>query len=210
MVSRTNKRTEVSISDFNLLRIPPKIDINCIVQEIIVPRLPDGYTIVLGEPKPRPKSSTIFSSASESVKKEQVQIGSTQDFLIPTNSPRNIHPKRNIKFNVKILNRRPGESNPNEREYLFSQLLQDLDDLHEKQQPKIQKFMDEISEILSVSIPDEQGSDVQETESNADDMQFKVEDFTWNINKKAETVPEVIEPIEEESEDEFEDSQDEE
>lgn len=208
MVSRHTKRTEVTITDFNLLKIPPKIDINFIIQEIIVPRLPDGYIIAMTEPKSRPNSSAIFSDDSDVVKKDCILIESTKDFLIPTNSPRPLHPKRNLKFSVKILERKSSESN--EREYLFSQLLHDLEELHEKQQPQIQKFMDEMSEILTASLSDELGSDQQETESNTDEMLFKTEDFTWNLNKKTETVPEVIEPIEEESEDEFDDSDDEE
>lgn len=209
-VFRRSKRTEVCIPDFNLLRIPPKIDINFIIQDIIVPRLPDGYSIVLSEPKSRPSSSAMFSNENDTVKKEPIQIESTKDFLIPTNSPRPLHPKCHSKFIVKVLHGKPCESNPNEPEYLFSQLLQDLDDLHDKQQPQIQKFMEEMSEILSASLSDEQGSDQQETESNTDEMLFKTEDFTWNLNKKVEPVPEVVEPIEEDSEDEFEDSDDEE
>ncbi|XP_031626289.1 protein CASC1-like, partial [Contarinia nasturtii] len=208
--SRHFKSTEVNIIDFNLLRIPPKIDINFIVQDIIVPRLPDGYTIALSEPKSRPASSVLFSDDATSVKRDRIQIQSTKDFLIPTNSPRFLHPKRTLKFSVKILERKPIDVNADENEYLFSQLLQDLDDMYDKQQPQITKQMEEISDILSMSISDEQGSDQQDVESNTDDMLFKPEEFTWNLNKKVEVVPEVIEPVEEESEHEFEESDDDE
>lgn len=206
LVSRRTERTEVSITDFNLLRIPPKIDINFIIQDIIVPRLPDGYTIALSEPNPPPDNSALFSLETNTVRKDRVQIASIKDFLIQTNSPRSLHPKRTLKFNVKILERKNCEQMSNEREYLFSQLLQDLDDLYDKQQPQIQKQMDDISDILSVSLPEDQASEHGEVESSTDDI-FKTEEFPWN--KKPEIVPEVIEPIEEESEYEFE-SEDEE
>lgn len=205
-VSHHSDRTEVSITDFNLLKIPPKIDINFIIQDIIVPRLPDGYTIALSEPKSRPATSVIFSDDATHVKRDRIQIQSTKDFLIPTNSPRFLHPKRILKFSVKILERNSIDVNRDENEYLFSQLLQDLDDMYDKQQPHIIKQMEEISDILSMSIPDEQGSDQQDVESNTDDMLFKPEEFAWNLNKKVEVVPEVIEPVEEESEHEFEES----
>lgn len=202
-MSRKTERSDVSITDFNLLRIPPKIDINFIIQNIIVPRLPDGYTIILSEFS---RSSAHFSEAHR-IKSDRIQIQSTNDFLIPTNSPRFLHPKRTLKFNVKIVERNPCETKPNEREYLLSQLIQDLDDLYDKQQPQNQiiKQMDEITDNLSMSLHDEHGSDQVENESNPDDMIFRYEEFPWN--KKVENVPEVIEPIEE-SEDEFEESDD--
>lgn len=178
IVSRKTERAQVNITDFNLLRIPPKIDINFIIQEIIVPRLPDGYTISLSEPKSQ-SNSTVFSSGElQTLKQKQDQILSTKDFLIPTNSPRQLHPKRKLKFDVKIVERVPIEQNSDREtkcEYLFSQLLQDLDDLCDKQQPLIEKQMDEISENLSVSVPDEQGSDQQDAEP--DDSPFKSRDF---------------------------------
>lgn len=203
MVSRKSQRTQVNIMDFNLLRIPPKIDINFIIQEIIVPRLPDGYTIAMSEPRSRPNSTQPFSIEAKTSKKDKTQIESTKDFLIATNSPRQLHPKRTLKFDVKISERKPIEQNSGEREYLFSQLLQDLDDLCDKQQPLIEKQMDDISENLSVSMPDE-GSDQQDAEP--EETLFKSEEFTWNITRR-ETVPEIIEPVEEEeSDEEFEES----
>lgn len=197
--------TEVCITDFNLLRIPPKIDINFIIQDIIVPRLPDGYTIALSESKSRPNSALFVEN--QIMQKNPSQIQSSTDFLIPTNSPRFLHPKRTLKFNVKIIERKPSVHLSNEKEYLFSQLLQDLDDLYDKQQPQITKQMEEISDILSVSLSNGDESDHMENESNADDGMFRVEEFPWN--KKIESVPEAIEPVVE-SEDEFEESDDEE
>lgn len=210
MVSRRTEQSTVKIVDFNLLRIPPTIDINFIIQEIIVPRLPDGYTIALSEPKSRPGSTALFSLESQMAQQQRIQVDSTKDFLIATNSPRPLHPKRSLKFDVKILERNPIESNPNEHEYLFSQLLMDLDDLHDKQHPEIQKQMDEISEILSISVPDEQGFDQAEAESNTDDMFSKGDEFAWNVSRRVERVPEVIEPEDGDSNDEFDESENEE
>lgn len=213
MVSRKTERTEVTITDFDLLRIPPKVDINFIIQDIIVPRLPDGYTIALSEPKSRPNSSTLFMDDTQIARNNRITIEPTKDFLIATDSPRPLHPKRKLKFDVKIVERKPtlneiGESSVNEHEYLLSQLLQDLDELCDKQHPQILKQMENISDILSESMPDEQGSDQAEGDSSVDDLAFRVEEFPWN--KKVETVPEIIEPIEEDSDEEFEESEDEE
>lgn len=200
MVSRQNKPIDVTITDFNLLKIPPKIDINFIIKDIIVPRIPDGYTITLSEPpQSRPDGLALFYSDSPppNVRRNCIQIESTKDFLIPTNSPRPLHPKRTLKFNVKIIECNRSETNQkNEhQQYLLSQLLQDLDDLYDKQQPEIIKKMEEMSDILSMSLPDEPDSDRQEIESNADDMLlFKTEEFPWMINKKVETIAEFNEP----------------
>lgn len=204
MVSKKVERSHVSIVDFNLLKIPSKIDINFIIQDIIVPRLPDGYTIALSEPKCRPSSTAVFSVESEhSVETKPTQIQSINDILIATNSPRPLHPKRAHKVDVTILDRKVGASQSNEREYLFSQLLRDLDDLCDKQEPLIQKKMDDISDILSGSMEDD-GSQ-SEAELNADDGLLKPEEFTWNIGRR-ETVPEIIEPVEEDSDDELDES----
>lgn len=209
-VSQKLHKSEVTIVDFNLLRIPPKIDINFIIQDVIVPRLPDGYTIVLSEPKSRCQSKALFSIEKPTTTTECVQIKSTEDFLIPTNSPRALHPKRRLKFDVKVIERTVNELSLNEPEYMFSQLLRDLDDLHDKQLPQIQRQMDELSEILSVSLPDELTSDQGDNESTADDMLFKGDDFAWNLTKKTEIIPEAIEPVADESDDDFNESDDEE
>lgn len=209
-VSQKQQKSEVSIVDFNLLRIPPKIDINFIIQEIIVPRLPDGYTIVLSEPKiRRNQSQALFSVETQTDKKKTVEIESTEDFLVPTNSPRSLHPKRRLKFDVKIIERKDNGQSFGGKEYMFSKLLQELEDLNNKQQPQIQKQMDELSEILSVSLPDEQTSDQGDIEPTGDDLLFKADDFAWNINKKPEVAPEVIEPVAEESEDDEESDEEE-
>lgn len=210
-VAQKLQKSEMTVMDFNLLRIPPKIDINFIVQEIIVPRLPDGYTMVTSEPKPRSRSKALFSIEPQTTKKDKdSQIKSTADFLVPTNSPRALHPKRRLKFDVKVIERSADEPKSDEPQYMFSQLLRDLNDLYDKQMPQIQKQMDELSEILSVSLPDEQTSEQGDIEPNADDFLFKTDDFSWNLTKKTEVIPDVIETVAEESDDECDESDDEE
>lgn len=36
------------ISDFNLLDIPSGLDLFCLMQEFVIPRLPNGYTVKVG------------------------------------------------------------------------------------------------------------------------------------------------------------------
>lgn len=78
-----------------------------------MPRLPDGYTIALSTPKSRPSSSAVFIVETQNEQNDQMngnqmsnQIESTKDFLIATDSPRPLHPKRKFKCDVKILERK--------------------------------------------------------------------------------------------------------
>lgn len=213
MVSRKMQRSQISIIDFNLLRIPTNVDINFIIKEIIVPRLPDGYTIAISEPKYRPSSSSIepFTIKSQPIhKKGTAQINAIKDFLIATNSPRQLHPKRKLKFDVHIVDREVVESTSNEREYLFSQLLRDLDDLNDKQQPLVEKQMDEISENLSASLSDDASND-SDAQFNADDSFHRIEEFPWQLTRRGtmpDITPQAIEPDENESDDGDDDDDD--
>lgn len=208
MVSRKVQSTQMNIVDFNLLRIPTNVDINFIIKEIIVPRLPDGYTIALSEPKNRSNNSAnatpLTIKKQSSRKNDTAQIDGVNDFLIATNSPRQLHPTRKLKFNVLILDRKVNESKSNEREYLFSQLLHDLDDLNDKQQPLVAQQMDDISENLSASISDDNASQDSDAQLNADDGFHRIEEFPWQLTRRG-TMPDItaqtIEPEENESDD---------
>lgn len=191
IISRKMQRTQVNIADFSLLQIPSNIDINFIIKEIIVPRLPDGYTIALSEPKQLTSSSKNQTTS----KKNSKQVHTLKDFLISTNSPRQLHPKRKLKFDVHIIVRKVNESKSNECDYLFSQLLRDLDDLHEKQQPLDERHMDEISENLSVSLSDD-ASNVSDTQLNADDSLHRSEEFPWQLTKR-DSIPEATPTVNE-------------
>lgn len=207
------QRSHVSIVDFNLLRIPSNVDINFIIKEIVVPRLPDGYTIALSKPNYRPSTSKITPFSIENQcngKKRYTQIDTLKNFLIATNSPRPLHPKRKLKFDVKIVDRKDDHSKSNEHEYLFSRLFQDLNELHDKQQPMIEKQMDEISEILSVSMSDgDNASNDSDAQLNVDDSFHRIEEFPWQLTRRgtvADLAPQVIQP--EESDDDDDDDDD--
>lgn len=203
MVSRKMNRSQLNIVDFNLLRIPSNVDINFIIKEIIVPRLPDGYTIALSEPSDWSKSRPFTIGNTSNRKKSTTQIDDFKNFLIPTNSPRPLHPKRKLKFDLHILDRKDSESKSTEREYLFSQLIQDLDDLNDKQQPLIEKQMDEISDNLSASLSDDASND-SEVPLNADDSFHRIEEFPWQLTRRGtipDIKPQVVEPVENDDDD---------
>lgn len=209
MVSRKMQRSQVNIVDFNLLHIPTNVDINFIIKEIIVPRLPDGYTIALSDPKHRSISSSMssFTIKNQSVhKKSTTQINVLKDFLIATNSPRQLHPTRKLKFDVHIVDRKVVDSKSNEREYFFSQLLQDLDDLNDKQQPLVEKQMDEISENLSASLSDDASND-SDLQLNADDSYQRIEEFPWQLTRRG-TMPDITQQAIEAEENESDDGDD--
>lgn len=65
---------------------------------------------------------------------------------------------------------------------MFSKLLQDLDELSEKQTPFIEKQLDAISETLSAI------SNQEEVENETEMMEFGIS-FPWNVKKE-----EIVEP----------------
>lgn len=210
-VPRKMQPSHMDIVDFDLLHIPSNVDINFIIKEVIVPRLPDGYAIVLSEPKqPSGGKTEPFAIKKQFThRKDNAQIESANDFLVATNSPRPLHPTRKTKFNVHILDRKMGESKSNEREYLFSQLLQELDDLNEKQQPLIEKQMEEISENLSGSLSDAASDD--DVRLNADDTLQRIEEFPWQLTRRGtmpDITPQAMQPDEYESDDDGNDDDD--
>lgn len=200
------QNSEIVIEDFDMLRIPSKIDINFIMQEVIVPRLPDGYTIALSDLPGRRQSFAIGAKVKEQTK----IVKSAADFLVPTGSPRPLHPKLSTKTKIKIIERpqKVDACSSEHTEFLFSKLVQDLDEILDKQIPQVERQMDEISEMLSASVLDEQNSDASDSDQQLDEMSyFKSDEYVWGISKKPETVKETIEPSDE-SEDEDSDESD--
>lgn len=54
------QRTKANIvNDFDLLHIPPGIDLNCIMKECVIPRMPNGYTVKVEEKLNDRKSSIL-------------------------------------------------------------------------------------------------------------------------------------------------------
>lgn len=134
--------------------------------------------------------------------------------LVETNSPRPLFPKVTIKRELNVVEKIDRSSSivtecSNENDcslelynesinkvYMFSKLLKDLDELNELQYPYPEKQMEEISEILSISVEEEEA----ETEQDFTSISFlRTNDFPWNFNKKPDKADE--QPPEEESED---------
>lgn len=204
---KSSKQKQVTVEDFNLLDIPPTIDINFIVREIIVPRIPDGYKIAVSSATASQRRQSVIFKPNESFDNETAS--SIGNIFVPSDSPRSLHPKLTIKTNVKVLERPPHQVKNGKAEYLFSKLLEDLESLYEKQLPCIRRQMDEISEMLSMSVVDEQEepTDTNEVETNTEDALKTgtglVDDFPWSFVRKADE--EIAEVVEKEESDEDDD-----
>lgn len=205
MMAKKPCRPEIVIEDFDLLQIPPKIDMNFIIQEIIVPRLPNGYTIAMSDITPR-KNSLAMDNNTESEIKNAKPIQCAKDFLIPTGSPRPLFPKLESKLKFKIIERKETvESTSNQSEFLFSKLIQDLNDIRNEQIPRIKREVDEVSDMESVSVPDEQDFEPVDEQLQMDDMLFlKNDEFAWGLSKKPEAIKDIVEPPSDESDDDLE------
>lgn len=198
--SKHSKRSEIVIEDFNLLNIPSRVDINFVIKEIIVPRLPDGYTIRLSKEPTRRRSAVEIESLNagdKPNKSDDFQIQSTKYFLVRTDSPRPLFPKLDSKIDVKVIERKSHDeaSTSGSNEFLFSKLLQELHELHEKQMPYVYRQMDELSEVLSMSVLNEGEHEESDDDANVDDMSMLKDDFAWNIGRKTGVAAEPIEDV---------------
>lgn len=205
MIAKKPCRSEMLIEDFDLLDIPPKIDINFIIQEIIVPRIPNGYTIAMSDVAPRKNSLAMDNNDESKIQKNPKSIQCARDFLIPTGSPRPLFPKLESKLKFKIIERKTMvESIANQPEFLFSKLIQDLDDMRNEQIPRMKREMDDISDMESISVPDEQDLDPGDAQPQMDEMSFlKSDEFAWGLPKKPETIKDTLEPPSDESDEDL-------
>ncbi|KAJ6632758.1 Dynein axonemal intermediate chain 7 like [Pseudolycoriella hygida] len=216
---KKSSKPPLVIEDFNLFSIPSGLDMYCIMQEFVVPRLPNGYSIkidrVLGDHRRSSLLRNIRKDSKEpptmTTRPSSVNI---KHALVETNSPRPLFPKITIKRELHVVEKIDRSSSivtdcsienenslkrPNElvmKKYMFSKLLKDLDELNELQHPYPEKQMEEISESLSMSVEEEE----VETEPDFTSISFlRTNDFPWIFNKKTEKNDE--QPPEEESED---------
>lgn len=206
MMAKKRCRPEILIEDFDLLQIPSKIDINFIIEEIIVPRLPNGYTIAMSDIAPRRNKLAMDCPSNEKLEiKKPKPIQCARDFLIPTSSPRPLFPKLESKLKFKIIKPKTMvESTSNQPKYLFSKLIEDLDDIRNEQIPRINRVMDDVSDMESVSVPDEQDLDPGDEQIQMDEMSFlKSDDFAWGLSKKPDTIKDTVESPSEESDDDM-------
>lgn len=195
------------IEDFNLLKIPQGIDLPYLIREFVMPRMPDGFELQARDKRPSLKSAVdlIIEGVDDKTFEGMSSYPnrSIEFALIKTNSPRPLHPSVSIKRDLQIKKRTTvDESNA----YMFSKLLQDLDELCERQWPTIEKRIEEISEILSNSQLEEHetidsGSD-QNQFSEPSLHRFSVGDFTRDPPVKESNIEEIVEAEEQMSSDE--------
>lgn len=167
------KRKEKIIHDFNLLDIPVGIDIGSLMDEFVIPRIPDGYTIQINDKFVRRKSSVAMTIESIETKRPEIipakPITHIRDALKETESARPLHPHVTLKRPLKILE---CESIQKEPIYMFSKLLNDLNELCELQKPTIAKRIEEISDKLSEMASEETGNCDVESEMNYSEYSF--------------------------------------
>uniref|UniRef100_A0A1B0CGU5 Axonemal 84 kDa protein n=1 Tax=Lutzomyia longipalpis TaxID=7200 RepID=A0A1B0CGU5_LUTLO len=174
----------IEIRDFNLLFIPPRIDLYALMLDFVVPRLPDGYGVKIEDVTGERKNSLMKYTIKEGV-------------IHPTNSPRSLHPKVRLKKTLRILVRKssqdttesqspsssPTPSTDDEEEekvpqnfrrvsvsmgssgkYMLSQFIRDLDQLIELQTPHLEAKIEEIASNLSS--PADEAQEVPRKPSN--------------------------------------------
>lgn len=203
------ERSEKVIEDFDMLNIPSGVDLDCIMKEFVAPRLPNGYTIKVKEKLTRRKSSVMQIIELNDVSKVECIVSKSikhiKEVLLPTNSPRSLHPKVVIKRPLRIIEKQTDTTlgdTPNVV-YMFSKLLQDLDELCDKQMPYVEKHMEEISDLLSMSVLEEPEDVDVESVRNFSDISFlrSAGDYPWNLQKKEEAIEE-SQPLEDDESEE--------
>ncbi|XP_059612710.1 uncharacterized protein LOC132259176, partial [Phlebotomus argentipes] len=99
------------IRDFNLLFIPPRIDLYALMLDFVVPRLPDGYGVKIENAPGERKGSLMKYAIQESAVKEARRKQSTaiNSVIHQTNSPRSLHPKVRLRGTLKILTRKSSQ-----------------------------------------------------------------------------------------------------
>uniref|UniRef100_A0A1B0CYM2 Uncharacterized protein n=1 Tax=Phlebotomus papatasi TaxID=29031 RepID=A0A1B0CYM2_PHLPP len=103
--------TVIEIPDFNLLCIPSYIDLHALMLDFIVPRLPDGYGVMIENMSGERKSSLMKYVIKESEIKRNIEFHQKNSPVIETaihstNSPRSLHPKVRFKKVLRILSRK--------------------------------------------------------------------------------------------------------
>lgn len=188
-VERKRPQPTKIVEDFDILNIPSHIDMSGLMMDFFLPNMPDGYTIKIPEKGEGP-----------------VAIKSINDILCETNSPRWLFPKRAETRPLQIIEKpSSNEEQPGQSTYLFSQLLKDLNELWEKQEPFFERQIDEQSEMLSISVSDGPDTADAESEANFKDMSFlrTATDYPFSfLPKKEEAIDEAKKSEDEEESEE--------
>lgn len=184
-VARKRPQPTKVVEDFDILNTPSHIDLSGLMRDFFMPNMPDGYTIKMQDKAP-------------------ASIQNISDILCETNSPRWLFPKRMETRPLHIVEKpATNDEEPGHSPYLFSQMLNDLNELWEKQEPFFERQNEENSELLSMSVSDGQHTLDAESEPNFKEMSFlrSASDYPFNfLPKKEEPVDEAKKSEDEESE----------
>lgn len=174
-----------TIEDFDLFNVPAGIKLFSLLEDFVVPRLPNGYVVKI-------KKATIERRASlmkysKEMFESEAHRSSIKDDLSPTNSPRPLFPRVILKKDLNLVER--SDDNPpldaiaksaQRKSYMFSDLLKDLDEMHDQQVPVIEKQMEMISETLSVSHGGDDDGEADTELDYAGVTFYKSSDFPWS------------------------------
>lgn len=154
------------VEDFNLLDIPNKINLQPLLEEFVVPMIPDGYEI-----KFEPKKTYDLGRKCRNDK-----IYSIDDIVYQTREPKFLFPNCNTRKILKVVKNRsrfemsPGLDYSSDEEndesmysidsdqisattnvYMFSRFMRDLEDLIDLELPTFEKKIAEMSSNLSMT-----------------------------------------------------------
>lgn len=191
VVNRKRPQPTKVVEDFDIMNIPSHIDLSGLMREFFMPNMPDGYTIKTRE--------TDTGDAPTAIK-------SITDILCETNSPRWLFPKRAETRPLHIVEKpSTNDDEPGQSTYMFSQMLKELNELWEQQEPFFERQNEENSEMLSISVTEGQDTVDAESEPNFKDMSLlrAATDYPFSfltLPKKEETIDEAKKCEDEESE----------
>lgn len=176
-------RSKVIVLDFDLYKIPLNIDIDFVIKEIILPRVPDGYAFQPNEIlQKRPNRANPDFDPKKAGETDANHCESLTDYLVEADSPRRLFPVSNRAINVEII-----ERSPREGEYLLSRLLNELNELQAEELPQFLRPVECASEHAIESISAGVESEGSETGGVVDEATAAglKEDVTWNQQKRS-------------------------
>lgn len=173
-------RSKVTVADFDLHRIPSNIDIDFVIKEIILPRVPDGYAFQPNEiPQCRPQRNKADGKPTKGDGAAGEQCDSLMGYLVESDSPRPLFPVPSRSIHVELV-----ERSAREGEYLLSRLLAELGGLQGEKVPQFLKPLECASEPASEPNSTGVESEGSETGGVVDETTVK-EDGAPNQPKRA-------------------------
>lgn len=167
VVRKPAKERKIKIvEDFNLIDIPKKINLQPLLEEFVIPMIPDGYELKF-EPK---KSYDLGRSSGKD------KIYTIDDIVYQTRQPRSLFPNCNTRKILKVVKDRSrfelsaglefSSDEENDESmysidsdqistktnvYMFSKFMRDLEDLIDLEIPTFEKRIAEMSSNLSMT-----------------------------------------------------------